>query len=435
MKRLYSSELIKWKKQKDRKPILLQGVRQCGKTYLLKEFGAQTYTDTAYFNFEGNEPLQNCFARDLDTDRIITELGILRRRAIKPEETLIILDEIQFCNRALTALKYFYENAPQYHIVCAGSLLGVALSTPLSFPVGKTELHTLHPMSFYEFVLASGEEETLTFLAAQAPGRPVPESLTGRMTDLLKTYYVTGGMPEAVGKWLGTKDVSEVEKIQRGILDSYDLDFAKHAPTMDIPKLGLIWKSIPTQLARENSKFMFGHAKHGARAKDLEDALEWLLSAGLAHKVMRVENPALPLSAAADPAFFKLYAPDVGLLRVMAGLPAEAIFTGPETYREFRGAMAENFTLTELLNAGLERPYYWKSGNTAEVDFLAVSGIQIVPIEVKAGRNRARSLGEYRKKYSPQTAIIASMDNSRSNGVKYIPLYMLWRLKEYLSAV
>ena len=221
------------------------------KTYLLKEFGKQAYSDTAYFNFEGNEPLQKCFNRDLDPGRIITELGILHRRAIKPGGTLIIFDEIQFCNPALTALKYFYENAPQYHIVCAGSLLGVALSKPLSFPVGKVDLRVLRPMSFYEFVLANGEERLLAALAELALGEPVPEAFTGRLMDLLNTYYIVGGMPEAVAKWLETRDVSEVENIQRGILNSYELDFAKHAPVTDIPKLSLIWQSIPSQLARE----------------------------------------------------------------------------------------------------------------------------------------------------------------------------------------
>jgi len=432
MKRAFTIQLHKWKAQKDRKPLLLKGVRQSGKTYLLKEFDKQAYNDIAYFNFEGNETLQKCFERDLDPERIIVELGMLHRRAIKPGETLLVFDEIQFCNRALTALKYFYENAPHFHIACAGSLLGVALAKPLSFPVGKVDLRVLRPMSFYEFALASGEEAMLSFLAALGREKPVPEAFAGRLTDLLTAYYIVGGMPEAVAKWLETRDVAEVEVVQRRILDSYELDFAKHAPVSDIPKLNLIWKSIPSQLARESGKFVFGHAKHGARAKDLEDALEWLISAGLVYKVVKIEKPFIPLSSYADQSYFKLYVPDVGLLRKMAGLPATAVKAGVETYREFKGALAENFALTELLNADFDQPFYWRSANTAEVDFVAQHNGRIVPIEVKAGRNRARSLAEYRKKYAPDISVKTSIENISGKEVKNVPLYMLWRLKDYI---
>lgn len=432
MDRTFTNELYKWKKSKDRKPLLLKGVRQSGKTYLLKEFGKKAYADFAYFNFEGNEPLQKCFDRDLDPKRIISELGVFNRRAIKPGETLVIFDEIQFCNRALTALKYFHEDAPQYHIACAGSLLGIALSKPLSFPVGKVDLRALRPLGFYEFMLANREDELAGFLAELPPGKEVPEIFTVRLEELLRNYFVAGGMPEAAAKWIETKDVAEVEAVQRRILDAYELDFAKHAPVADVPKLNLIWKSIPNQLARESGKFVFGHAKPGARAKDLEDALEWLISAGMVYKVVKIEKPFMPLSAYADPAYFKLYAPDVGLLRKMAGLPAEAVFQGPETYREFKGALTENFALTELLNAELELPFYWKSGNTAEVDFVAQHNGRIVPVEVKAGRNRARSLAEYRKKYSPEISVKTSLENAGGKEVKSVPLYMLWRLKAYL---
>lgn len=432
MERTFTKELYKWKAAKDRKPLLLKGVRQCGKTYLLKEFGKKAYADLAYFNFEGNEPLQKCFDRDLDPQRIITELGVFHRKAIVPGATLVVFDEIQFCNRALTALKYFCEDLPQHHIACAGSLLGVALSKPLSFPVGKVDLRVLRPLGFYEFMLAGGEEELAASLSRLAPDQPVPEVFTARLEELLRNYFVAGGMPEAAAKWIETKDVAAVEEVQRRILDAYELDFAKHAPAADIPKLNLIWKSIPSQLARENGKFVFGHARPGARAKDLADALEWLVSAGLVHKVVKIEKPFMPLSAYACPSYFKLYAPDAGLLRRMAGLPAEAVFHGPESYREFRGVLAENFALTELLHAEPEPPFYWRSGNTAEVDFVAQLGGRIVPIEVKAGRNRARSLAEYRKKYSPERAVITSLENVSGKEVKKIPLYLLWRVKDYL---
>ena len=306
------------------------------------------------------------------------------------------------------------------------------MAKPLSFPVGKVDLRVLRPMSFYEFLLANGETELLAFLTGLARESPVPELFAGRLTDLLTDYHIVGGMPEAVAKWLETRDVTEVEAVQRRILDSYELDFAKHAPVSDIPKLNLIWKSIPSQLAREKGKFVFGHAKPGARAKDLEDALEWLISAGLVHKVVKIERPFVPLSAYADQSYFKLYAPDVGLLRRMAGLPADAVKAGGETYREFKGALAENFALTELLNARFDQPYYWRSANTAEVDFVVQHNGRIVPIEVKAGRNRARSLAEYRKKYSPEISIKSSLENISGKEVKHVPLYMLWRLQEYL---
>ncbi len=433
MNRTFTKELYKWKEGKDRKPLLLKGVRQSGKTYLLKEFGRQAYSDTAYFNFEGNELLQKCFDRDLDPQRIIIELGVSRHKPIAPGETLIIFDEIQFCNRALTALKYFYENAPQYHIVCAGSLLGIALSKPLSFPVGKVDLCSLRPLSFYEFAMANGEEEMLGLLNGLDRVKEIPEIFTGRLTDLFNNYCMVGGMPEAAAKWLETKDISAVEAVQKKILDSYELDFAKHAPATDIPKLNLIWKSIPNQLARESGKFIFGHAKSGARAKDLEDALEWLISAGMVYKVIKIEKPFIPLSAYADPSYFKLYAPDVGLLRKMAGLPAEAVSQAAGLYREFKGALTENFALTELLNADFDPPFYWKSNNTAEVDFIIQSSARIVPIEVKAGRNRARSLAEYRKKYAPEISVKTSLENVSGKEIKNIPLYMLWHLKTYLE--
>lgn len=431
MKRSFTASLHKWKTQKDRKPLLLKGVRQSGKTYLLKEFGRQAYADMAYFNFEGNEPLQKCFDRDLDPERIITELGVLRHKAIKPGETLLVFDEIQFCNRALNALKYFYENAPRHHIACAGSLLGVALSKPLSFPVGKVDLRILRPMSFYEFALANGEEKMLAFLSGLGREKPVPETFTGRLTDLLAAYYIVGGMPEAVAKWIETRDVAEVEAVQRRILDSYELDFAKHAPVSDIPKLNLIWKSIPSQLARESGKFVFGHAKPGARSKDLEDALEWLISAGLVYKITKIEKPFMPLAAYADRTYFKLYVSDVGLLRKMAGLPADAVKATLDAYREFKGALAENYALTEMLNLDFDQLFYWKSANTAEVDFVTQYNGLIVPVDVKAGRNRARSLMEYRKKYAPEISIKTSLENISGKEVKNIPLYMLWRLKEY----
>ena len=433
MKRFLTGDLIKWKQSPERKPLIVKGVRQCGKTWLLRDFGESQYDDVAYFNFEGNDALQARFEGDLDVSRIIAELGILRRKAIEPENTLIIFDEIQFCNRALTSLKYFCENAPEYHIACAGSLLGVALSRPLSFPVGKVDFLTLRPMSFYEFLLADDEELLAQYLEKLPPREKVSDLFADKLERTLRTYYITGGMPEAVETWLGTRDIGRLEAVQQRILDSYELDFAKHAPSKDFPKLSAIWRSIPEQLARENSKFIFGQVRKGWRAKDLEDALEWLISAGLAFKVARIEKPFLPLSAYADETYFKLYMSDVGLLRRMSRLPAGAILSGSEMYSEFKGALTENYVLNELVSLTGDVPFYWKSGNLAEVDFILQSNMDIIPLEVKSERNeRARSLTEYRKKYAPRVSVITSMSNVSGEEVRNVPLYLLWKLDRHV---
>jgi len=434
LKRNLLGDLKKWKDSPMRKPLLVKGVRQCGKTWLLEEFGRECYGDVAYFNFEGNAALSARFEGYLDVRRIISELGILRQKAIVPGETLIIFDEIQFCNQALTSMKYFCENAPEYHVVCAGSLLGVALSKPLSFPVGKVDFLTLRPMSFEEFLLANGEEMLCEHLRALPSHEKVSELFTERLETLLKTYYIVGGMPEAVQTWLDTHDIAALEKVQQAILDSYELDFAKHAPPKDFPKLAAIWRSIPLQLAKESSKFIFSQVRQGWRAKDLEDALEWLLGAGLVHKVTKIEKPFMPLSSYEDQTFFKLYLSDVGLLRKMAGLPAAAILEKNDTFREFKGALTENYVLCELLHSVEQTPFFWRSGNIAEVDFVFQHGMDIVPVEVKSERNvKAKSLSEYRKKYAPRVAVKTTMQNVGSGDVRKVPLYLLWQLEKYLA--
>lgn len=434
MRRLLLDELVKWKEKSSRQPLIVKGVRQCGKTYLLKEFGAKHYADTAYFNFEGNTSLAERFEGDLDAQRLITELGVLHKKAIKPAETLIIFDEIQFCPKALTALKYFCENAPQYHLACAGSLLGIALAKPLSFPVGKVDFLTLRPMSFFEFLLANGEDMLCEYLRALRPFEPVSELFAQKLENHTRNYYITGGMPEVVARWIETKDVGAIEALQQKILDGYEFDFAKYAPAKDFPKLSLIWHSIPRQLARENAKFIFSKVKAGLRSKDLEDALGWLVNAGLAIRAAKIEKPFMPVSAYADQDYFKLYMADVGLLRAMSRLPAEAIIAKTDTYREFKGALTENYVLCELLNVYGSDVYYWKSGNMAEVDFIIQAGMDIVPIEVKSERNsRSRSLSEYRKKYAPRVAVKVSMNNVSAGDVVNIPLYMLWNLPAYIQ--
>lgn len=434
MDRKLKIDLVRWKEKEERKPLIIKGVRQCGKTHLLKEFGNEYYEDVAYFNFEGDDSLLARFDGDLDVERIISELGIFRKKTIEKKTTLIIFDEIQFCNRALTSLKYFSENAPEYHIACAGSLLGIALSKPLSFPVGKVDFLTLFPMNFIEFLQANGEYLLVEYMEKLPINEKVSELFTDKLENYLKTFYITGGMPEAVSTWIKTKDIKKLEEVQKRILDSYELDFAKHAPVKDFPKLSAIWRSIPEQLAKENSKFIFSQVKKGMRAKDLEDALEWLIGAGLAYKVMKIEKPFLPLSSYADQTFFKLYASDIGLMRKMSGLPAMEVFKKSENYKEFKGALTENFVLNELISLKCETPFYWKSGNIAEVDFVIQSEEGIVPIEVKSERNdKAKSLAQYRKKYNPKVAIKTSMKNVSNGEVKNIPLYLIWKILEYIQ--
>jgi predicted AAA+ superfamily ATPase len=433
MQRHISTELLKWKTRSGRKPLILTGVRQCGKTYLLNEFGQEQYGDVAYFNFESNPALAERFEQDLNPQRLIAELGVFNRRAIKPETTLLFFDEIQFCHNALTALKYFQEQAPQYHIVCAGSLLGIALSQPSSFPVGKVEFLALRPMNFYEFLLAHNETPLLEYLE-QAGQAAIPKLLADTLISHLKAYFITGGMPEVVSQWIQSKDIAEIERIQDAILNAYELDFAKHAPPKDFPKLSLIWHRIPDQLAKENSKFVFGQVKPGARAKDLEDALQWLVRAGMVHKVCKITKPHIPLSAYADQNYFKLFLADIGLLRRLAKLPASAIYDESPLFTEFKGALTENYVLLELLNILAEAPFYWKSENTAEVDFVALLNDGIVPIEVKAATNvKARSLTVYRQKYQPKISIRTSLRNLKEDdGLWNIPLYMLWNLGRLL---
>ena len=433
MERTLIHELLLWKQKDNRKPLILKGVRQCGKTYLLKDFGNRYYDNVAYFNFEETDSLISVFEKDYDTKRIIFELELFLGKAIKPGSTLIILDEIQECGRALTAMKYFCENAPEYHIVCAGSLLGIALQQQLSFPVGKVDFLTLYPMSFSEFLRACGSETLADYVESFKKSDSIPEPIGDKLTTFLRQYYITGGMPEVVSTWQKTGNIEEVERVQQNIINSYELDFAKHAPTKDFPKLSAIWRSIPEQLAKENTKFIFSHVKKGWRSKDLEDALEWLIAAGLVYKVCKIEKPFIPLSSYSDDTSFKLYMADIGILRKLSKLPYEVILDATSNYKEFKGSLTENYVLCELVKSVDEALYYWSSGNTAEVDFILQSGSEIVPVEVKSERNvKARSLAEYRKKYSPKYSVKTSMKHE-TNGeeVLNIPLYLISSLERF----
>lgn len=433
MERLLYNDLLLWKDSTHRKPLIVRGVRQCGKTHLLKEFGRNNYKNTAYFSFEGNDKLQTVFEGDLDPARIVRDLAF-RFDVEITEETLIIFDEIQFCNRALTSLKYFCENAPEYHVVCAGSLLGIMLSKPLSFPVGKVDIRTLRPMNFYEFLLASGKNDLCGHLNTIDTKEPLSDTVLSVLEELLLEYYCVGGMPEAVSIWTETKDMKSVESVHSRISDSYELDFAKHAPAKDVRKLSAIWNSIPAQLSKENRRFIFGHAVEGARARDLEDALQWLIDAGPAYKVRKITKPSVPLSAYSSETAFKLYSCDVGLMRTMAGVPAKSILFPDENYREFKGSLTENYVLTELMARNDRTPFYWASEGKAEVDFVIMSEDKIVPIEVKSEtRIRAASLNEYIERYDPAVAVLISKKNVRPGDMMFLPLSLVWNIDRYLG--
>lgn len=432
MKRLLWDDLLNWKSRQNHKPLILRGVRQCGKTWLLKAFGTNCYPSSAYFNFEGNPRLHSVFDSDLNPDRIIQELELLQNKRIDLHETLIIFDEIQFCNKALTSLKYFNEKKPEASIIAAGSLLGLALSTPLSFPVGKVDFLDLYPLSFTEFLMAQDENLLVDKLSILKAGESVPESIHPRLIDLLHTYYYVGGMPEAVQSWAQNHDPDDITRIQHSILDSYELDFAKHAPGRDFEKLSAIWHAVPAQLALENQKFIFSRVKAGSRGRDLESALQWLISAGLVYKVPKIEKPGIPLSAYSDDSYFKIYLCDVGLMRAMADISLLSIKQKDPLFTEFRGALTENYALTELIVKHLA-PVFWRSKQTAEVDFICYFGQHLIPIEVKSADHvRSKSLNVYIDQYKPEVAIRLSMKNAGADPPLFsVPLYLTNRLTDW----
>ena len=441
MKRNIISSLLKWKNKAKRKPLIVTGVRQCGKTYILKSFGAEYFEDTAYFNFEEIENLSSIFEHDFNVDRIVDELGsLVLGRPIIPGKTLVIFDEIQTCPRAITALKYFCENLPDLHVIAAGSLLGVALagaSEGLSFPVGKVERLMMYPMTFDEFVQADGGEKLIKSGAKFDLNRELPEIYTSQMEKYLKLYYIVGGMPEAVQTWCDSHSFEEVEQVQQNILRDYADDFAKHAPLSEVPRIRLIWQSVPIQLAKENNKFVFSHVRKGARSKELEDSLEWLINSSLVYKLSLVEKTEQPLSFVADETYFKIYMADIGLLRKRSGIYYKTILDGGDDFIRFKGALTENFVMSELRAAGFF-PYFWRSGNTAELDFILESEGKIIPIEVKSATNtRAKSLRQFCMKYKPALAVKFSLKNvgdSEESGTKIqsLPLFQIFRLREYL---
>ena len=432
--------LLKWKNKTSRKPLLVQGVRQCGKTYLVKEFGSKEFENMAYINFDGNKGLQSIFDYDFDINRIIDEIGsVVLNKKIIPGKTLLFLDEIQDCPRAIQSLKYFCENLPELHVIAAGSLLGIALKEQgISFPVGKVERLEMFPMSFEEFVIADGGEKYLNGMSKLPLGREISELYSVPMQKYLQNYYIVGGMPEAVKIWIQTHDYNQVEEIQNQILKDYADDFGKHTTPDTAIKIKLIWDAIPSQIAKDNNKFIFSHVKEGARAKDLEDALEWLVSAGLVYKLNLVPTPQLPLESMKDNTYFKIYMADVGLLRKKSNVNYRTILNGDESFIQFKGAFSENYIMSELKCLGVSA-YFWRTKADAEVDFISDYEGVLFPIEVKSATNtKAKSLQLFCKRFDSKLAFKASLKNVGDNMIEEthiwnIPLYIFFRLKEYIK--
>lgn len=429
MKRLILDKLLSWKKSTYRKPLILKGVRQVGKTWILKEFGQQFYDNVAYFNFDENPELKQFFQLTKDPNRILQNLMLASGQKIEPEKTLIIFDEVQDCPEVINSLKYFCENAPQYHIASAGSLLGIALAKPSSFPVGKVNFMQIDPMSFTEFLLANGDENLVDYLQSVQSIEPIPEAFFNPLSEKLKMYYVTGGMPESVLMWTQARDVRAMQDALSAIVEAYERDFAKHPQPAEFPKISMIWKSIPSQLAKENKKFLYKVVKEGARAREYEDALQWLVDARLVHKVFRSTAPGLPLSAYDDLSAFKIYLVDVGLLRRLSQLAPTAFGEGNRLFTEFKGALTENFVLQTLLTQFEVMPRYWSQTNPPyEVDFLIQRDNDIFPIEVKAETNiKSKSLRKFKELFGEQVKlrIRFSLDNLKLDGdILNIPLFM-----------
>ena len=433
MERLALAELRRWKARPARKPLIVRGARQVGKSWLVREFARLEYRRLVYVNFDESRAAADVFAQDLDVSRILDQLALIDGGGpITPDDTLLFFDEIQGCPRAVSALKYFAERLPSCQVIGAGSLLGVALHEGASFPVGKVEFLDLGPMTFSEFLGAFGRgdlaEALRGDLASIAPLHTI-------YADHLRWYYYVGGMPEAVAAFVDSRDTGEVRRIQRQVLDGYDRDFSKHAPPAQVPKLRELYESLPAQLGREDKKFRYGLAHPGARGRDYEAVLRWLEDAGLARRVFRVTAPRLPLRAYEDRNAFKLFGTDVGLLGAQSELAAVTLTTPSDVFTEFKGALTEQYVLQHLAHADLG-PHYWSSDTgTAEVDFVLAQGDRVLPVEVKAERNlRAKSLRVYADKYSPALSVRVSMSPFHTQpGLVDLPLYAIEALPDVLA--
>ena len=406
MERSIYSSLKKWKESPTRKPLILQGARQVGKTYILKEFGAREYSEVVYINCDDNNDMQNMFV-DYDVDRIIRSLSAISGISIKPSTTLLILDEIQEVERGLASLKYFCEKAPEYHVAVAGSLLGITLHEGTSFPVGKVDMLYMYPMDFEEFLLAMGKEQLVELLRNNSWAALTP--LRGMLTELLRQYYFVGGMPEAVKTYVERGDIWEVRSIHSKIIDAYRNDMSKHVPKQQVQRINMVWNSIPSQLARDNKKFIYGALRKGARANDFEIAIQWLVDSGLVHKVHRISKPVVPLKFYEDMSSFKLFLLDCGLLGALSETPPEQILIGDNVFEEYKGAFTENYVLQQLKSLPSTFVYYYSNDNsTLEIDFVVQHEAHVIPIEVKAEENlRAKSLRQF------------VTDNSGLHGVRF----------------
>ena len=426
MYRIAIDKLYKWKNSKCRKPLIIEGARQVGKTWLMKEFGRQAYDNVAYINFDSNPRMKDLFASDLNTDRLIMGLELYVGHKIDPKKTLLIFDEVQEVPRALTSLKYFYENAPQYHIICAISFSGIALHQGTSFPVGKVDFLKLYPLYFSEFLMVTGNERFRDLLKS----RDYRMITTFKRTyiDALKQYYFIGGMPEAVQSFIDDQDFKEVRAIQSRILASYEQDFSKHAPNELVPKIRMLWNSIPSQLAKENKKFIYGLIREGARAREYETAIMWLSDCGLIHKISRVNAAGFPLKAYEDLKAFKLFMVDVGLLACMAGLSEQVLLDGSSLFVEFKGALSEQYVCQQLKTIeDLGVYYYTNDRGSCEIDFIAGIKGKTIPVKVKAETNlKAKSLKTFQEKYDPKLSIRVSLaDYKKEDRLLNLPLYAI----------
>ena len=429
MKRFITDKLIDWKKSNDRKPLILKGARQVGKTFILKEFGEKNYENVAYFNFDHDEGLADLFLNTKNPQRIIEQLSLANGKKINPQSTLIIFDEIQECPNALNSLKYFCEETPEYHVVCAGSLLGIRLSKT-SFPVGKVDFLNLYPMTFSEFLIADNSENLVEVMKQTKDIKQIPKIFESKLIEKLKIYYIVGGMPEVVYSWVNDKDIEKVNKIQRNILDSYENDFSKHTDILEANKISLIWNGIPSQLAKENKKFVYQVVKEGARAREYENALNWLNDANLISKCYLVNKCAFPLKAYNDLSAFKIYMNDVGLLRRMSNLDSRIILEGNKLFEEFKGAFTENYVASTLHYLLDESPNYFTFDRN-EIDFVIQKNNRIIPIEVKSDKStNNNSLTKYNSKNDNEISFRFSLNNLSKDGkVINIPLYFI----EYIN--
>ena len=432
MKRFILNELIKWKESKYRKPLILKGERQIGKTYILKQFGKENYEGVAYFNFDHDEDLYNLFNNTKDPKRILEQLAFIYGKAILPRKTLIIFDEIQECPNALNSLKYFQEEANEYHIACAGSLLGIRLSHT-SFPVGKVDFLNMYPMTFSEFLIADNCENLVEYMKSINKIENIPDIFFNQLEEKLKAYFIIGGMPEAVNIWVNEKNMELVNNVQENILKAYESDFSKHTVNSEANKISLIWNSIPSQLAKENKKFLYQTIKEGARAREYENALNWLNDANLIYKMYNVKKPSIPLIAYNDLSSFKIYMNDVGLLRRMSNLNSRIVIEGNRLFEEFKGAFTENYILNMLCTVFDTVPNYF-TFDRHEIDFIIQHENKIIPIEVKSSNSTNNaSLTRYNEKFNNELSIRFSMNNLKKDGkILNIPLFLVEYINNFI---